>query len=90
MKNLKKLAVLGLIASAIFSANYSAYAEQKPNIKLWPKAESPIKDSAEFNAKIESILQNMTLEEKVGQIMQAEIQTVTPDDIKKYHLGSVL
>lgn len=90
MKKIHKLAALGVIAAAIFSANYSAIAEQKTNIKLWPKTESPIKDSAEFNAKLENILQNMTLEEKVGQIMQAEIQTVTPDDVKKYHLGSVL
>lgn len=90
MKKLQKLAALGLMAAAIFSANYVVHAEQKTNIDLWPKAESPIKDSAEFNAKLESILQKMTLEEKVGQIMQAEIQTVTPDDIKKYHLGSVL
>lgn len=90
MKKFQKLAALGLMAAAIFSANYSVHAEQKTNINLWPKAESPIKDSAEFNAKLESILQKMTLEEKVGQIMQAEIQTVTPDDIKKYHLGSVL
>ncbi len=90
MKKLHQLASIGLIATAIFTANYSAHAEQKNNIKLWPKAESPIKDSSEFNAKIETILQKMTLEEKVGQIMQAEIQTVTPDDIKKYHLGSVL
>jgi beta-glucosidase len=90
MKKLRTLAALGLITAAIFSTNYSAHAEQKTNINLWPKAESPIKDSAEFNARLETMLQKMTLEEKVGQIMQAEIQTVTPDDIKKYHLGSVL
>lgn len=90
MKNLQRLAGVGLIAAAVLSANYSAHAEQKTNIRLWPKVEAPIKDSAEFNAKLEAILQKMTLEEKVGQIMQAEIQTVTPEDIKKYHLGSVL
>ena len=82
MKKIHQLASIGLIAAAIFTANYSAHAEQKTNIKLWPSAESPIKDSAEFNAKLETILQKMTLEEKVGQIMQAEIQSVTPEDIK--------
>jgi beta-glucosidase len=90
MKTLNRLATIGFITAAIFSANYSAFAEQKTNIKLWPKVEAPIKDSSEFNVKLENILQKMTLEEKVGQIMQAEIQTVTPEDIKKYHLGSVL
>jgi beta-glucosidase len=32
----------------------------------------------------------MTLEQKVGQMVQAEIQSVTPADIRQYHLGSVL
>ena len=32
----------------------------------------------------------MTLEEKVGQLVQADIDSVTPAEVKKYHLGSVL
>ena len=32
----------------------------------------------------------MTLEQKVGQMVQAEIQSVTPADVRQYHLGSVL
>lgn len=32
----------------------------------------------------------MSLEEKVGQIMQAEIQVITPDEVRQYHIGSVL
>ncbi len=32
----------------------------------------------------------MTLEEKVGQTIQADISAVSPDDVRKYDLGSVL
>ena len=32
----------------------------------------------------------MTVEEKVGQVIQGDVTTVTPDDVRKYHLGSVL
>ena len=32
----------------------------------------------------------MTLEEKVGQVIQGDISTVTPEDAKNYNLGSVL
>ena len=32
----------------------------------------------------------MTLEQKVGQMVQADIRSVTPDDVRKYRLGSVL
>jgi beta-glucosidase len=32
----------------------------------------------------------MTLEQKVGQMIQAEIQSVTPEDVREYALGSIL
>src|ERR1700755_2504080 len=32
----------------------------------------------------------MTLEEKVGQVIQGDIASLTPDDVRTYHLGSVL
>jgi beta-glucosidase len=36
------------------------------------------------------LLAQMTLEEKVGQIIQADISAVTPEEAKTYNLGSVL
>src|SRR5690606_40868019 len=47
-------------------------------------------DVCSSDLQVEQLLARMTLEEKVGQIMQGEIQAVTAEDIKKYHLGSVL
>lgn len=44
----------------------------------------------ELEGRIGELLQRMTLEQKVGQMIQAEIAHVTPDDIRKYRLGSVL
>ena len=38
----------------------------------------------------EEILSKMTLEEKIGQVIQGDISTVTPEDAKNYNLGSVL
>src|SRR5688500_20388341 len=32
----------------------------------------------------------MTLEQKVGQMVQPDIRSVTPDDVRKHRLGSVL
>ena len=32
----------------------------------------------------------MTVEQKVGQVIQSEIRHTTPEDVKTYHLGSVL
>src|SRR5262249_20108122 len=43
-----------------------------------------------LEARVQAILQTLTLEEKVGQIVQADIASVTPEDARKYHLGSIL
>ncbi|WP_308909221.1 glycoside hydrolase family 3 protein [Pseudokordiimonas caeni] len=56
----------------------------------WPVVASAVKADAAIEARVSEILAKMSVEEKVGQVMQAEIQFVTPDDIRKYHLGSVL
>ena len=48
---------------------------------------SPVDDSKK---RAEEILSLMTLEEKVGQVIQGDISTVTPEDAKNYNLGSVL
>ena len=32
----------------------------------------------------------MTLKKKVGQIIMPDIQHVTPEEVKKYNLGSIL
>lgn len=56
----------------------------------WPAINSAVKKDPAIEARIDELLSRMTLEEKIGQVVQPEIKHVTPDDIKKYHLGSVL
>ncbi len=40
--------------------------------------------------KVEAILSKMTLDQKIGQMTQTERMAVTPEEVKTYHLGSVL
>ncbi|HEY5346975.1 MAG TPA: exo 1,3/1,4-beta-D-glucan glucohydrolase [Rhizomicrobium sp.] len=58
--------------------------------EIWPEGHSGVKRDPAIEAKIVRILRKMTLEEKVGQVIQADVASVTPADVKKYHLGSVL
>ena len=44
----------------------------------------------EIEAKVTALLSKMTLEQKIGQILQPERQFITPEEVKKYHIGSVL
>jgi beta-glucosidase len=39
---------------------------------------------------INDLLRRMSVEEKVGQVIQGEIRHVTSDDVRTFHLGSVL
>src|ERR1041385_3943683 len=40
--------------------------------------------------RIAELLRAMTLEQKVAQMIQPDIRSVTPQDVRKYHLGSIL
>jgi beta-glucosidase len=58
--------------------------------EVWPSPKWPFPVDAALEARVQSILKTMTLEEKVGQVVQADIASVTPADARKYHLGSIL
>lgn len=58
-------------------------------LDMWPALETPALDPA-IEARVDELLSKMTLEQKVGQVIQADNETVTPEDVKKYRLGSVL
>jgi beta-glucosidase len=40
--------------------------------------------------QVNTLMSQMTLEQKVGQMIQAERQNCTPEEVMKYHLGSVM
>ncbi len=46
--------------------------------------------NAAAEQRVQALLKRMTLEEKVGQVIQGDIDSLTPDDVRTYHLGSVL
>jgi beta-glucosidase len=50
---------------------------------------SPLHDPA-LKARVEALLSRMTLDQKIGQMTQPERMACTPEDVTRYHLGSVL
>lgn len=57
----------------------------------WPAAASPAAISdPETEAAISGVLARMTVEQKVGQLIQADIGAITPADLARYPLGSIL
>jgi beta-glucosidase len=65
-------------------------AVQSVHPEIWPKLESSVLFDPAIEARASEILAKMTVEEKVGQIIQADVASVTPQDVKQYHLGSIL
>jgi beta-glucosidase len=61
----------------------SAYAD-------WPRLEPAITLDQNLEAQVRDLLAHMTLAQKVGQMVQGEIASVSPADVSTYALGSML
>jgi beta-glucosidase len=60
------------------------------HVEMWPALAPALPADPALERAVSEILERMTPEEKVGQVIQAEIGSLTPDDVRRYHLGSVL
>ncbi len=105
LTSLNRLRALGFIGLAAFAAcggddalpsppvgtsPATTAAEGTINPENWPKQAPVMVRDSELEARVASLLAAMTLEEKVGQIIQADISAVTPADVREYKLGSIL
>jgi beta-glucosidase len=52
--------------------------------------QSTVTNDANIEKRIKELLASMSLDRKIGQMMQIEIRSFTPEDMKKYRFGSVL
>ncbi len=77
---------VSILATAIAMALPAAAAP----LAGWPHVSSAIKTDPAIEKRVAEIVGKMTLEQKIGQMTQPEIKTTTPDDVRRYYLGSVL
>ena len=59
------------------------------SLHIWSTID-PLPLDPEIEIQIDDILPKLTLEQKVGQVIQGDTGSLTPEDVKKYRLGSVL
>ena len=91
MKRLLTLAALPLeilFAQSSPAGTPTSAAVAHPH--AWPATRSPtaITDPA-AERRISRLLARMTIEQKVGQLIQADISTIKPEDLASYPLGSI-
>jgi beta-glucosidase len=87
------IVAIGLFAVGIaMGADEDSSTSDSPVIHpdRWPALSNPVPADSAMETAIDELLARMTVEEKVGQVIQGEIRHVTPADVKAYHLGSVL
>jgi beta-glucosidase len=86
MKNIKFSVHFGLACCFIFIL---MGCNQQKNYDLWPIID-PLPLSIDIESQIDEMLPKLTLEQKVGQVIQGDSDSVTPEEVKEYRLGSVL
>jgi beta-glucosidase len=90
--------ILLLMGMALIAPKLPAYAHDQPtlsdstsgvHLETWPQVEPLLLDN-DLEVRVTDLLQRLSLEEKIGQIIQADIASITPEDLRRYPLGSIL
>lgn len=82
------VSLAGVLLMPTHSASAADAATAHPD--LWPQGRSPLPPDPALEARVSALLAKMSVEDKVGQMIQADIKSVTPDDVRHYRLGSIL
>jgi beta-glucosidase len=96
---MRKIMVLALLSCSVpacaqtttdIAAAPAAASKSTATPSIWPVVKNSVKANPAIEKRIADLLSRMSLEQKVGQIIQGDLGSITPDDVYKYHLGSVL
>ncbi len=88
-----------LLSTTMIAAALPAFAQHAPTAlseasvahpDKWPRAQSQGLVDPATEKFITDLMAKMTLEEKVGQMIQGDISSVKPEDLRSYPLGSIL
>ncbi|MFL6605855.1 MAG: glycoside hydrolase family 3 N-terminal domain-containing protein [Steroidobacteraceae bacterium] len=78
----------------LFGSPQSSQAEARGTSDVhpadWPTLPRAVPAQPDVEKFVQQLLDAMTLEEKVGQLIQADIASIKPADLAQYPLGSIL
>jgi len=82
-----------MLSAALIMAQFATAVGGAPagsvHPNLWPST-SPDPAAAAADRVALDLIGRMTLEEKIGQMIQADIASITPAELRRYKLGSIL
>jgi len=78
--------VLGLFvgSSLLSGVDLAAAPSTTVHPAVWPEKPPALPTDTAIEMRISTLLSEMTLEQKVGQLIQADIASITPDDLRHY------
>ena len=81
---------LALCVAGMRAAGADPEAVPSVHPERWPKLQPPLARDPLLEARVEQLLARLTPAQKVGQLIQADIGSISPDDLRHYPLGSIL
>ncbi|MFK7958240.1 MAG: glycoside hydrolase family 3 N-terminal domain-containing protein [Lysobacterales bacterium] len=77
-------------AEAVAAPDLARPAAGTVNPENWPTLSAPFARDDAIEARLDDLLAEMSLEQKIGQIVQPDIASITPAEAAQYRIGSVL
>lgn len=100
MMNKNKISLLLAMTASLMACNKqpdadsvdtSASASESLEVNaLWPALQPATPDDPALEKRVDALLAEMTLEQKIAQMIQPEIRDITVEDMRKYGFGSYL
>ena len=86
----KTLLLASVFVCAAPAGAQTALSASTADPAKWPQAASPDLIDPATERFVGDLMAKMSLEEKVGQMIQADIGQIKPEDLRRYPLGSIL
>ncbi|PZQ57438.1 MAG: 1,4-beta-D-glucan glucohydrolase [Novosphingobium pentaromativorans] len=83
------LTILALALAGTAGAQ-SAAPSPVANPAIWPKVNAQPQRDPKVEQRVDSLMRAMSVEDKVGQLIQVDIGSIKPADVLTYKIGSVL
>jgi beta-glucosidase len=80
------------VGPAAFAPSAVASAEVAPTVHpdQWPTAAAALAPDPALESRLTALIATLTLEQKVGQLVQPDIASFSPEDLHHFDLGSIL
>jgi beta-glucosidase len=81
---------LAAFAAPAPASDVSPAPAARVHAQRWPRLRPSLPPDPKLEERIDRLLARLTPEQKAGQLIQADIGSITPDDLRHFPLGSIL